>query len=139
MQQVLEIHAKIRPDIFNSGTTKYSEEDVAELLNDKKKPVFVAVNENDEVLGYAFCQIREQPAMVYMVQFKSMFINDLCVDSSCRGQHIGEKFFEFVKKEAKNIGCYEVTLNVWTGNTGAEKFYEKMGMKTKERMMEFIL
>lgn len=52
---------------------------------------------------------------------------------------MGEKLFEFVKAEAKRIGCYEVTLNVWSGNTGAERFYEKMGMKTKERTMEFIL
>ena len=37
------------------------------------------------------------------------------------------------------MGCYEVTLNVWEGNTSAEKFYEKMGMKTKERQMEYIL
>ena len=29
--------------------------------------------------------------------------------------------------EAKRLGCYEVTLNVWAGNTSAEKFYEKMG------------
>jgi hypothetical protein len=28
LQQVLEVHAKIRPDIFISGTTKYSFEDV---------------------------------------------------------------------------------------------------------------
>ena len=23
----------------------------------------------------------------------------------------------------KQLGCYEVTLNVWAGNTSAEKFY----------------
>ena len=28
LSQVLEVHAKIRPDIFTSGTTKYSEEDL---------------------------------------------------------------------------------------------------------------
>ena len=27
----------------------------------------------------------------------------------------------------QRLGCYEVTLNVWSGNTSAEKFYEKMG------------
>ena len=37
------------------------------------------------------------------------------------------------------MGCYEVTLNVWAGNTSAEGFYEKMGMQTKERTMEYIL
>ena len=30
------------------------------------------------------------------------------------------------------MGCYEVTLNVWAGNTSAEKFYKKLGMKTKK-------
>ena len=52
---------------------------------------------------------------------------------------IGELLFEYVKNEAKHLGCYEVTLNVWSGNTSAEKFYEKMGLKTKERQMEYIL
>ena len=74
-----------------------------------------------------------------MVQFKSFFIDDLCVDMQARGQHIGKSLFEYVKQEAKKLGCYEVTLNVWTGNTTAEKFYEKMGMKTKERQLEYIL
>lgn len=54
-------------------------------------------------------------------------------------QHIGEKLFVHVKEEAKRLGCYEVTLNVWAGNTSAEKFYEKMGLKTKEQQMEYIL
>ena len=97
------------------------------------------MDENDSVIGYAFCQIQNQPFLTNMIQFKSMFIDDLCVDAACRGQHIGEKLFEHVKSEAKKIGCYEVTLNVWAGNTGAERFYEKMGMKTKERNMEIIL
>ena len=51
----------------------------------------------------------------------------------------GESLFEYVKQQAKELGCYEVTLNVWAGNTSAEHFYEKMGMKTKERQMEYIL
>ena len=139
LQQVLELHAKIRPDIFIPGTTKYTPEELKGLLNDQEKPIYVAVDDEDRVIGYAFCQIKEQPFSTNMIPFKSMFIDDLCVDSTCRGQHIGEQLFEYVKAQAKKIGCYEVTLNVWAGNTGAKRFYEKMGMKTKERMMEFIL
>lgn len=139
LQQVLELHAKIRPDIFIPGTTKYTQEELKGLLNDQEKPIYVAVDDEDRVIGYAFCQIKEQPFSTNMIPFKSMFIDDLCVDSTCRGQHIGEQLFDFVKAQARKIGCYEVTLNVWAGNTGAERFYEKMGMKTKERMMEFIL
>lgn len=137
--QVLQIHADIRPDIFISGTTKYTNDELEQMIKDEMKPIYVAVNENDMCVGYAFCQLKEQPFSNNMVQFKSLFIDDLCVDKSTRGQHIGEQLFEYVKSEAKRMGCYEVTLNVWAGNTSAEKFYEKMGLKTKERQLEYIL
>ena len=137
--QVLQIHAEIRPDIFIPDTTKYTEQELAALLKDEKKPIYVAVNEEDVCMGYAFCQMKEQPFSNNMVQFQSLFIDDLCVDRFARGQHIGESLFDYVKQEAKRMGCYEVTLNVWAGNTSAEKFYEKMGMKTMERQLEYIL
>ena len=137
--QVLQIHAEIRPDIFIPGTTKYTVCELAELLKQEEKPIYVAVDEDDVCRGYAFCQMREQPFSTNMVPFKSLFIDDLCVDWQARGQHIGESLFEYVKQQAKELGCYEVTLNVWAGNTPAEHFYEKMGMKTKERQMEYIL
>ena len=137
--QVLQIHAAIRPDIFIPGTTKYTVDELKELLKNKENPIYVAVNKANVCVGYAFCQLREQPFSNNMVPFKSLFIDDLCVDQQERGQHIGESLFNYVKNEAKRLGCYEVTLNVWAGNTSAEKFYEKMGMKTKERQMEYIL
>ena len=139
LKQVLQIHADIRPDIFIPGTTKYTVDELTELLKNEKNPIYVAANEADICVGYAFCQLREQPFSNNMVPFKSLFIDDLCVDQQARGQHIGERLFEHVKNEAKQKGCYEVTLNVWTGNISAEKFYEKMGMKTKEKQMEYIL
>lgn len=137
--QVLQIHADIRPDIFIPGTTKYTADELKELLKNKEKLIYIAANEADVCVGYAFCQLQEQPFSNNMVQFKSLFIDDLCVDQQARGQHIGESLFEYVKNEAKRMNCYEVTLNVWAGNASAEKFYEKMRMKAKERQMEYIL
>ena len=60
-------------------------------------------------MGYAFCQLKEQPFSTNMVPFKSLFIDDLCVDKQTRGQHIGESLFDYVKQQAKALGCYEVT------------------------------
>ncbi len=137
--QVLEIHADIRPDIFVSGTTKYSEDDLQEMVPDDEKPIFVAADDRDYCMGYAFCQLKKPAFTSTMVPHKSLYIDDLCVDEKYRGEHIGEKIFEYVKDEAKKLGCYEVTLCVWNGNDAAEHFYEKMGMTTKERVMEIIL
>ena len=139
LQDVLELHAEIRPDIFIPGTTKYTRDELFELIMDDTKPVYVAADDSDTVMGYAFCQLKDQPFSNNMIPFKSMFIDDLCVDPACRGQHIGESLFEHVKEQAKRLGCYEVTLNVWAGNKKAERFYDKMGMKTNERQLEYIL
>lgn len=139
LQQVLEIHANIRPDIFIPGTTKYTEKELEDILSDENRPIYVVTSEEDTCIGYAFCILKNQPFSNNMVPFKSLFIDDLCVDQNTRGQHIGEKLIEYVKEEAKKMGCYEVTLNVWAGNTLAEKFYEKMGFQTKERQLEYIL
>ena len=103
--QVLQIHADIRPDIFIPKTTKYTADELTELLKDEKRPIYAAVDEDDVCVGYAFCQLQEQPFSNNMVPFKSLFIDDLCVDREARGQHIGESLFEYVKNEAKQLGC----------------------------------
>jgi ribosomal protein S18 acetylase RimI-like enzyme len=139
LSQVLEIHAKIRPDIFVSGTTKYTRAELLDLFCDDQKPVFVAVDDEDTVLGYAFCAIKHQPFSTNMIPFKTLFIDDLCVDEQSRGNHVGRFLFDYVRDYAKNLGCYEVTLNVWEGNTPAQAFYDKLGFKPKETQMEFIL
>lgn len=139
LSQVLEIHAEIRPDIFVSGTTKYTREELLQIFADERTPVFVAVDKADLVVGYAFCIYKEQPFSNNMLPFHSLYIDDLCVDASMRGRHVGEQLFAYVKEEAVRAGCYEITLNVWEGNNPARGFYEKMGLKTKSTQMEYIL
>ncbi|MBR2592663.1 MAG: GNAT family N-acetyltransferase, partial [Oscillospiraceae bacterium] len=127
LAQVLQIHADIRPDIFIPGTVKYTPKELTGIISNDSTPVYVAVDENDRVLGYAFCQLKKQPCSNNMIPFDSLFIDDLCVDKDCRGKHIGESLFAHVKNEAIRLGCYEITLNLWEGNTAAERFYDKMG------------
>ena len=77
LSQVLEIHAAIRPDIFISGTTKYSKEELRTIISDQNCPVYVAVTDEDHVAGYAFCQFKNQPVSENMVPFTSLYIDDL--------------------------------------------------------------
>ena len=139
LKQVLEIHAQIRPDIFISGTTKYTPEELKEILSDATRSIFVAVDEKDRVLGHLFCEVIHQPFSTNMHSFKTLYIDDLCVDENARGMHVGTILYEFALKYAKEIGCYDVTLNVWEGNDSARAFYEKKGMFVKETQMEIIL
>lgn len=137
LSQVLEVHAKIRPDIFKSGTRKYNREQLIEKVDDDKSPIYVATIDN-YVVGYAFCKIR-LPEESNTALNKVCYIDDLCVDAKYTHQGIGESLFNYVKKEAKRLGCYEITLNAWVGNTPANEFYKKMGMKPYSVNLEYIL
>nr|MCR4790816.1 GNAT family N-acetyltransferase [Treponemataceae bacterium] len=67
------------------------------------------------------------------------YIDDLCVDENIRGQHIGKSLYDYVLQFAKEEGCYNLTLNVWTLNPNAMKFYEKCGLLPQKIGMEKIL
>ena len=66
-------------------------------------------------------------------------IDDLCVDEKCRHEGIGDALFKKALETAKELGCHDLTLNVWEGNDGALRFYEKHGMKIQKREMEIVL
>ena len=55
LKQVLEVHAAVRPDMYRSGTQKYSEADVLKLLEDPDCVLFAETDETDRTVGYAIC------------------------------------------------------------------------------------
>ncbi len=136
--QILNVHHEGRPDIFKKDTKKYKDEELFEIIADNKRPIFVA-EENGEVKGYAFCVLQQHLENNILADIKTLYIDDLCVDQNCRGKSIGKSLYEYVLDFAKKQGCYNVTLNVWSCNKGAMRFYEKMGLVSQKIGMEKIL
>ena len=139
LYQVERVHQQGRPDLFKEGAKKYTDNELKDMLKDKTKPIFAAVDENDVMKGYAFCVFQEHKGDNVLTDIKTLYIDDLCVDENCRGQHIGSVLYEAVKKFAKEQGCYNVTLNVWECNPSARKFYEKAGLKPYKTGMDATL
>lgn len=125
LYQVERVHQQGRPDLFKEGAKKYTDNELKAMLKDKTKPIFAAVDENDVMKGYAFCVFQEHKGDNVLTDIKTLYIDDLCVDENCRGQHIGSVLFEAVKKFAKEQGCYNVTLNVWECNPIGKKILRK--------------
>lgn len=135
--EVQKVHSDVRPDLFIAGTRKYTDEELKEILQDDLRPIFVA-DLDGAVVGYAFCLV-STPSSHSLRPIKSLYIDDLCVDEAFRGKHIGVELYRFVVDYAKEIGCYNVTLNVWADNLKAVAFYEKIGLKVQKIGMEKIL
>ena len=138
LMQVLEVHHEGRPDLFKGGTKKYTDDELYDIICDDERPIFV-YEENCVVEGYCFCVFQQHINNNILTDIKTLYIDDLCVDENARGKQIGSKLYEYVKSYAKENGCYNVTLNVWSLNDGAMKFYEKCGLKPQKIGMEIIL
>ena len=138
LRQVGLVHHKGRPDIFRSNAQKYGASQVIAMLNKPGMPIFVAV-EGEKVLGYCFCMVKEHRRDPVITDHAELYIDDLCVDENCRGQHIGKALYENACRYARQRGCYNVTLNVWSCNENAMKFYESCGLKPQKIGMETIL
>ncbi len=137
--QVLTVHHNQRPDLFKGNTKKYTDKELKAIIEDDMKPIFVAVDKDETVLGYAFCQYIQHINDNILTDIKSLYIDDLCVDEKSRGTHIGKSLYEYVVDYARNSGCYNVTLNVWSCNKNALQFYEKCGLVPQKIGMEKIL
>lgn len=136
--QINLVHHNGRPDIFKIGT-KYCPEELKALLKDENRPILVCVNEKDEVMGYCFGIFQQHLDNAVLTDIKTLYIDDLCVDETLRGQHIGRRLYEAAVQLAKENGCYNLTLNVWSCNPSAMRFYEAMGLLPQKICMELIL
>ncbi len=136
--QVDMVHHKGRPDLFRGPATKYNAEELEEIIQDPKTPVFVYEDEG-KILGHAFCIEKQVLGNPVLTDIKTLYIDDICVDENARGKGVGAALYEYVKEYAKDQGFYNITLNVWTCNPGAMTFYEKMGLTPQKIGMEEIL
>ncbi len=138
LSQVDLVHHNGRPDIFKIGR-KYSAEELKVLLKDGERPILVSVDENDAVMGYCFCIYQQHIDNSVLTDIKTLYIDDLCVDETMRGKHIGKELYEAAVQLAKGSGCYNLTLNVWSCNPSALRFYESCGLVPQKIGMELVL
>ena len=137
--QVDMVHHNGRPDIFKGPVTKYDAEQLKDIIKDDNRPIFVCVDDNDLVLGHAFCIHQQIQDHKLLTDIKTLYIDDICVDETARGKGVGRMLYEYVKEYAIEKGFYNITLNVWECNPTAMKFYESMGLKPQKIGMETIL
>ena len=136
--QVNALHHGIRPDLFKAGARKYRDEELRAIFRDPATPVFVC-EIGERVVGYAFCIVQAHGNDNNLVDGKTLYLDDLCVDEAARGRGIGTALYRFVLNYAKENGFHNLTLNVWEGNDAAVAFYRKCGMKVQKYGMEQVL
>ena len=137
--QVDMVHHNGRPDIFKGPATKYTAGELEQIIKNDSLPVFVCVNEDDEVIGHAFCAHKQEINDNVLTDIRTLYVDDICVDENMRGKHIGKLLFDHVLNYGKEHDFYNITLNVWECNPGARQFYERLGFMPQKTGMEMII
>ncbi len=125
---------------------------VSTIANDLKKheptgTFKVVLNDDNEIIGMIMAYISNMP---YDFRIKSLkliivdildyfvlcdikkddlYLAEIAIDSSLRGQGMGRKVLEDVIDYARSKNLNRVILDADFRNTGAKKLYEKMGFK----------
>lgn len=138
LRQVNEVHYRGRADIFKLGI-KYSYDEIKDMLGNAEKPILVWVDDSDEVCGYCFCAVISTKESSVLKGVKTLYVDDLCVDESCRRRGVGKALYDSALTLAKELGCYNLTLNVWSCNPTAVEFYKSLGLEPQKIYMEKVL
>lgn len=137
LEQVNRVHHEGRPDLFKLAT-KYTADELSAILESDSTPVFVC-EDGGRVLGHGFCALQRPGNTQLLNDLLTLYIDDICVDDAARGKGVGRALYEHILAFAREKGCYNVTLNVWSCNPGAMRFYEKLGLAPYKVGMEKIL
>jgi len=136
---VHKLHLKNRPDVYLDIKNPLEKEYFDDLLDSSNTKLFIVENDdNKELVAYSIIQIMTTKNPIY-IQNTFIYIDDFCVKSNVKRIGIGRLLFNHIVDYAKAENATSLQLNVWEFNEDAIKFYETIGMCTRNRRMEFNL
>lgn len=63
-----------------------------------------------------------------LIHGQHVYVDDLVTSPEYRNQSHGRALLDFLKREAKDLGCSQLVLDSGTNNLGAHRFYQKSGL-----------
>lgn len=106
----------------------YSPPAVAVVLQDPQKNMYVAIDEDDHVLGFAILAHGTNRACIKDVE-NTIELQRVYVDTTVHGRGIGWMLAETIEKRVQEKGFRNIWLSVWEDHHSAHKTYERWGYK----------
>ncbi|MDY0278089.1 MAG: GNAT family N-acetyltransferase [Acholeplasma sp.] len=120
LRDIFDLHKGLYPKHFKNTGSKYTLDEVIDLIDDEQITVIVYEQEKNTI--------------AYLIGWEEgdyFFIDDLCVDKNFQHQGIGRKLIEHIKSKYKQI-----RLNVWARNEKALEFYQSLGFDVLKYILE---
>lgn len=105
----------------------------ARLENDDSR-IFLA-----SVDGHAVGFMQLYPAFASLSLAPSWILNDLYVDSSVRGQGVGEALMQAARELAVDTAAAEIFLQTARDNAVAQRLYQRLGYQRDDEFLVYTL
>ena len=125
IDQFIEVVNEYRVFCGYEKSTKDTKEFFGHLIQGKKAKIFIAISENDDVMGF----INLYPSFSTLALGKILILNDLCVYSKFRRLGVAQALIEEALKFAKHSGAIRIELKTETTNINAQQLYSRIGFK----------
>ncbi len=140
MDELHQMHVEARPDVYRALQPRMEKQEFVALLETDKRYLYVAESvSTGDILGYGSAQLSLIQGVELLLDRKMLYINELVVGSDGRGQGTGKKLMHALIELGRELQADSVELTVSTFNTGAQAFYEQMGLAVRSSRMEYIL
>jgi L-amino acid N-acyltransferase YncA len=122
----------ILPDSFlKSMTYGHSKEKWSSYIHTDKQGAFVAVDENDMIIGFAAYK-------PYDDLKKCLLLDSLHILQSFQGDGLGKKLIFTIGKYAYNNGYEKMSICIVKGNDRAEGIYTHLGAKPYKDFIDYF-
>lgn len=140
MDELHHMHVEARPDVYRELQPRMSYMEYEQLLETEHRYLYVAeLLDQSEMVGYASAQLNVIQNVDLLLDRKLLYIHEIVVGSNHRGHGTGKQLMNVLIELGKEIQVDRVELTVSTFNTGAQAFYEQMGLTVRSSRMEYIL
>lgn len=140
MDELHQLHVEARPDVYRELQTRMSEKEYEQLIETDHRYLYVAeLPDQGEIVGYVSAQLNVIQNVDLLKDRKMLYINEIIVGSKHRGLGTGKRLMQELIELGKEIQVDSVELTVSTFNTGAQAFYEQLGLAVRSSRMEYIL
>jgi len=125
---VQQIHAEAHPWRFKPpGPHTFTEKDAQDLLSNPGYFAFLAFDEGTPS-GYLVAEIVYRHETARQFAHELIYIHEIGVRPGARRKGIGRLLLDAAKAHARSLGIPTVTLDTWSFNEGALRFFQKNGL-----------
>jgi ribosomal protein S18 acetylase RimI-like enzyme len=133
-RQADDLHAALSPAYFRR--TARTEHEWRELLAAPDAGVFVAeAGGPARVVGLVSVRVYETPPDPAMVPLRRGHVEMLVVSAAHQRRGVGRALMAEAAAWARRQGAAELVLTVWSGNSAAEAFYDRLGYAPLSRVL----